>query len=374
MGDVSENPDALADHIGSTAGERELIEGLLRLGVQPERIREAARLGRVEEAIFEGVLDPERERRRVSATEIERDGGLPAREIQAMLRGFGLPAPNAEQEFFTSEEADAFRALGRLREIWPQDVRLQVARVYGQALDRIARTELHLFRSRLRPRIEETTPSPLEALEATRQAAELLLPLADPLLLGVHRRKLERELTQAAVWEAELEAEGLVPGTVEVSLLFCDLRHFTSYANRQGDRAAIEVLDHLAEAVEQNIGENGRLVKALGDGYMLAYPTPAPAVAAALAISAAMRPFGGPPLHAGLHHGLAVFREGDYYGRAVNLASRLLNSADGDELLATENVALASEQYGWQRRGRTQLPDFETDLEIFRLDLRSGAS
>lgn len=157
-----------------------------------------------------------------------------------------------------------------------------MARVYGQALDRIARTELHLFRSRLQPRIEETTSNPIEALEATRQAAELLLPLADPLLLGVHRRKLE--------------------------------------------------------------------------------------------ISAAMRPFGGPALHAGLHHGLAVFREGDYYGRAVNLASRLLNLAEGDELLATENVALAAEHYGWQHRARTKLLDFETEPEIFRLDLRSGAS
>jgi len=370
---VSENPRALADAIGSTAVERKFINALLRLGVPPALIREAARLGRVEDVIFEGVLDPEQEQRRASAGEIEADGGLPVPGIQETFRAFGLRAPNADEAFFTSEEARVFRELGRLGDMWPRGARLQAARVYGQALGRIAQTEFHLFRSRVERSIHEITPNPLEALAATRRAVDLLVPLAGPLLLGVHRRKLERELTQAAIWETELEAEGLIPGTVEVSLLFGDLRHFTSYANRHGDRAALEILDHLAEAVEQGVGEDGRIVKALGDGYMLAYPKPAPAVRAALAIAAGMRPFGGPPLHAGLHHGRAVFREGDYYGRAVNLASRLLSLAEGNELLATEDVAAASPQYRWQRRGKTRLPDFETKLEIFSLDLRSGA-
>ncbi len=366
---MPENGRALADELGSTAAEGKLIRGLLRTGVRPEQIREAAKLGQIEDAIFEGILDPERERRTVSAADIEAGGGLPVAETDAILSGFGLPAPAPDEPYFTDEEAQVFREVGHLGQIWPRDVRLQVSRVYGQALGRIAQTEVHVFLSRVRPLIEEINPNPMEALAAVRQAFELLLPLADPMLLGVHRRKLEQELTQAAVWEVELEAEGLVPGTTEVSLLFCDLRHFTSYANRHGDRAAIEVLDHLTDVVEHSVGAEGRLVKALGDGYMLAYPKPAPAVAVALAISAAMRRFEGPPLHAGLHHGEAVFRDGDYYGRAVNLASRLLTAANANELLATEDVAKASGQYPWQARGSKKLPGFAAEIEVFGLDL-----
>ncbi len=368
MSDVS-----LAAELGSTAAERRLIDGLLRLGVSAAQIREAARLGRVGDAIFEGVLDPQRERRRVSAAEIESDGGLTVAEVQTILSAFGLPAPAADEPYFTAEEADVFREIGRLDDVWPEEVRLQVSRVYGQALGRIAQTEVHVFLSRVRPWIEKVSPNPLEALAAARQAFEILLPLADPMLLGVHRRRLEHELTQAAVWEVELEAEGLVPGTTEVSLLFCDLSHFTSYSNRHGDAAALEVVDRLAAAVEANVGERGRLVKALGDGFMLAYAGPGPAARAALAIAAAMRGADAPALHAGLHHGLAVFRDGDYFGRAVNLASRLLSRARSDELLATAPVAEASPELEWRSLGAKSIRGFREKLEIYALDLSSPA-
>ncbi|MGZ8688757.1 MAG: hypothetical protein ACXWZP_10050, partial [Gaiellaceae bacterium] len=118
MGDRSEGAEELAEQIGSSDAERKLMEALLRLGLPPERIRATAKLGPAEEAIFGGVLDPERERRRVSAVEIEADGGLTVEEIQAMLRGFGLALPAADEPAFTSAEAEVFRELGRLGEMW----------------------------------------------------------------------------------------------------------------------------------------------------------------------------------------------------------------------------------------------------------------
>ncbi len=364
--------DALADELGLSPDERQLVEGLLRLGVTAKQIRDAASQGQLAEAVFEEALDPERDRRTFSAAEIEASGGLPVREIQATLQGFGLPSPDPEQPYFTPEEAQVFRELGRLDEVWPREVRLEVARVYGQALGRIASTELHLFRARVAPLLREITPSSLDGLGAVRQAFGWLLPLADPMLLGVHRRKLEQEITQAAVWEVESEAEGLVPGSVDVCLLFLDLRHFTSYANRRGDAAAIDVLDRLTAAVEENLGETGRLVKQLGDGCMLAYPDPEPAVTSVLAIASAMQGEESPALHAGLHRGRAVFRDGDYYGRAVNLAARLLSIAGDDELLATAGVADATPGRPWRPLGERTLLGFGSAIEVFALGLRRG--
>ena len=60
------------------------------------------------------------------------------------MQAFGLAQPEPDEPYFTPEEAQAFRELGRLDDIWPRDVRLEISRVYGQALGRIAQTELHL--------------------------------------------------------------------------------------------------------------------------------------------------------------------------------------------------------------------------------------
>ena len=247
-----------------------------------------------------------------------------------------------------------------------------MARVYGQALGRIAQTEVHVFRARVERYLTEMTPGPLDSLSAVRQAFGLLLPLADPIILGVHRRKIEQEMAQAAVWEVESEATGPVPGMVEVSLLFCDLRHFTSFSNRGGEAVALAVLDRLAAAVEEGIGDTGRLVKALGDGYLLAFPDPAAALASAEAIAKTMSEVEGPAIHAGLHHGRAVFRDGDYYGRGVNLAARLLSLAEADELLATAGVRDASPERPWKSRGATALLGFPEPIEVFALPLTGG--
>jgi class 3 adenylate cyclase len=66
-----------------------------------------------------------------------------------------------------------------------------------------------------------------------------------------------------------------------------------------------------------------------------------------------MRAVEGVGTHAGIHHGVAVFRDGDYFVRAVNLAARLLGAADAGEALATEHVATATPDYAWQHRGRS---------------------
>ena len=272
--------------------------------------------------------------------QVEARGGLTVAETQAVLRAFGLPAPAADDAYFTPAEAKVFVDIDRISELWPEDIRLEVSRVYGRALTRVAQTEVHAFRSRVEPLLREITSSPLDALAGVRQAFGWLLPLADPILLGVHRRKVEHELTQAVVWEVESEVEGPLPGSREVSLLFCDLTGFTSYANTHGDAAAIEVIERFADRVDALRGERSRFVKRLGDGYMLAYPEPGEAVAAALRIGASASEAEEVGIHAGVHHGVAVFRDGDYFGRAVNLAARLLAAAPNGEVLASRDVAM----------------------------------
>ena len=51
---------------------------------------------------------------------------------------------------------------------------------------------------------------------------------------------------------------------------------------------------------------------------------------------------GLPPAHVGLHAGPVLFQQGDYYGRTVNLASRIAEYARPGEVLVSQEVADAS--------------------------------
>ena len=144
-----------------------------------------------------------------------------------------------------------------MQETWPPEVGLQVARVYGRLLARIAQTEVQLFRLYIEPRLRDDD-DPYASLAATRDAFAQLLPVTGPLLLGVHRRWLEHHIAQEVVREAETEAGGL-PGSVTVCFLFCDLKDFTAFAAERGDQAAVTAIDRFAEVVSRERGPRGPL-------------------------------------------------------------------------------------------------------------------
>lgn len=364
----------LAREIGAPTELEEIIGTLLRLGVSREAIGRAQERGRVEDAIFDVVLDPERDERTVSAAEIEADGGLQVGETQLVALGFGLRVPAPDEPFFTEAEAAVLERFGELREIWPPEVYLQIVRVYGQALAHIAQTEIHLFRLHVEPELRAASGGMLGALPAVREAFGQLLPLADPMLLGVHRRRVEHELAQAAVRDAELETpEGALPGAVDVTLVFCDLKDFTAYADGHGDAAALAVIEHFATVVASEHGERGHLLKGLGDGYMLSYPEPLEAVEACLRIIGLMRSEDTPSVHASVHSGVALYREGDYFGQMVNLAARLLGLAESDELVASEAVVERTRgSFDWEHRGSHRIRGVKEPVPAYGLRPTGG--
>ena len=315
------------------------VEALVNLGVAPQAAAEYVRRGDPEGAVFDTALLSGRKHRTVSAAEIESQGGLAFSEVAELMEAFGLPRPGAADAVFTPEEARVLVALRELDELWPAELRMQTARVYGAMLAGIARAEAQAFLVYTEPHVREERGDTAAHLNALQSAFERLLPLADPLLLGIHRRWIEHELAQRAVSAAERTAGSAgLPGSVEVTFLFCDLKDFTAYAEHNGDAAAINAIDRFFDVIAHERGATGQLVKTLGDGAMLVYDEPADAVAAGGRVIAAMRASGLPAVHASAHCGVAIARSGDYFGGAVNLAARLLAVARGDELLATEEV------------------------------------
>ena len=360
----------LSEQIGATGEVAKLIAALLELGIPAETIRRAYDRDRVEDAIFEAVLDPARSERTVSARQIESDGGLTVPELQLLALTFGLRVPEPDEPFFTDEEAAVYVRFDRLREIWPPEIYLQIARVYGQALAHIARAEIHAFRLFVEPGLRKAAGDELAGLPAVHEAFGELLPLADPILLGVHRRRVEHEVAQAAVRAAELSSpEGVLPGAVDVTLAFCDLKDFTAYAEAHGDASAFEAVERFAAVITSELGQDGQVLKALGDGYMISFDEPAAAVAACARIIERMRTEQAPGVHASIHHGVALYREGDYFGSAVNLAARLLSLAGCDQLVASAAVVseTAAGPFEWESLGASRIRGLSEPVQAYRL-------
>ena len=346
------------------AREREVAELLESLGLPEEEVRRAIERGSPEDAVFKSVLMPEIAARTVSAREVSQ-GGPPLELMHTFWEAFGLPIDDDDEPAFSEEEARIFRLLHEMQETWPPEVGLQIARVYGRLLARIAQTEVQLFRLYVEPRLRDDD-DPYASLVATRDAFAELLPVTGPLLLGVHRRWLEHSIAQEVVREAEGEGGGL-PGSVTVCFMFCDLKDFTAFAATYGDHAAVVAIDRFAEVVSRERGPEVRFTKGLGDGYMLVYVDVPTALDVCRRIVKAMQEPGLPAVHASAHQGTAISREGDYFGGAVNLAARLLNVADGNELVVTTPTAAADPDGGsWESAGSVQVRGVQGPVDVVR--------
>jgi class 3 adenylate cyclase len=352
----------------------ELVRALVQLGTSPEEAEAAVQRGDPESAVFQPILLRERLGRTVTPADIAAKGGLSVEETGEVMLAFGFPAPAADEPTFTPDEAHVFIELGRLSKIWPRELRIQLSRLYGRTLARVADAELQAFRRFSMPLLTRQDHDRVAELGAVQSAFEELLPLADPLLTGVHRRWMEHELAQVAAHDAELRARGRLPGAVDVAFLFCDLKDFTRYVEAEGDAAAIGVIEEFFEVVSRERGDSGKIVKALGDGAMLAYDRPVDAVAAGARVIDALRSQDTPGVHASVHHGTAVAREGDYFGGAVNLTARLLALAERDELVATEAVIISADcdAFEWDPIGERAIRGVASPQPVFRLRNPTG--
>jgi adenylate cyclase len=128
------------------------------------------------------------------------------------------------------------------------------------------------------------------------------------------------------------------------TFLFADLVGFTALAEIEGDDRAMEVALELQRRVRDLLEDHGaEQVKSIGDGMMLRCRDPEAAINLGLRLvdDVARQP-GFPPVRVGIHTGPAISSEGDWYGRTVNVASRLCSVAPGGEVMVSEATRAAT--------------------------------
>jgi adenylate cyclase len=261
--------------------------------------------------------------------DVAASSGLDPVDLQTFWRALGFPEPRAGEKQLTADDVQmlstvvSFIADGSL----DHDIALQMARVIGSSLDRIAAAQVDALMARLASIDDADDP---DEVERTIHLAELM----PSILEFVWRRQLaaaaRRRLLRAAV-----------PGEAPpVCVGFADLVGFTAQT-QQLDQSELARVVGRFEAIAYDVvaGHGGRVVKTIGDEVM--FLTDDAGVAAEVALDLARRYREDPELsdvRVGLALGPVLERDGDVFGHTVNLANRIVTVAYPGSVVVSAEV------------------------------------
>jgi adenylate cyclase len=154
---------------------------------------------------------------------------------------------------------------------------------------------------------------------------------------------------------------------MRVVIAFADLAGYTRLTEEQGEAKAVSAVERFVETVERTLPIDARVIKTLGDEVMVVGVDAGALTNWAVELGGELTA-GAPPPRIGIHSGAALYRDGDYYGREVNRAARVVARAAGGEVLVTRPVVdAASRQDGleFELIGEVVLKGFTEATELF---------
>ncbi|NOY98247.1 MAG: GAF domain-containing protein [Chloroflexi bacterium] len=189
--------------------------------------------------------------------------------------------------------------------------------------------------------------SPLKDADQTTQGVAIVLDdLTERKRLEAQRRLFERMVSPAVIQQLDPDSLHLGGKRGDISILFADIRGFTSYSEQRSPEELVSVLNrYLAAAAEAVLAQEGTIDKFLGDAVMAWFNAPIPqpdhtmrAVRTALAIRDAVQ-----KLHAELPPEAHLsFGVGIHYGEVVlgliGTEKRLEYTAIGDSVNTTKRI------------------------------------
>lgn len=348
---------------GAVAHAR-LVSRMRERGHSLEEIRDAGDSGRLAFGHLQGLFPTAKPTHTLA--EAARDTGLEPALIERILTTLGLPAGAVDR--ISASDIELLRyAAAVLAAGFPLVAFMQLVRVYGQALAQMADAEVRLFHMYIHePLMREGVPGLQMAQEMQDLAAELL-PLTSPMMDVIHQRLLSHFIDQDVIGHMEDELDPrrrLELGQLRVAIIFADLAGYTRLTEEIGDLEAVGVVERFIDDVGHTLPDDARIVKTIGDEVMVVGSDAAALVDWAVGFQElhATRPL--PRI--GMHHGDVLYRDGDYYGREVNLAARVSARAGAGEVLVTREVVdVAGPHLTFEHIGEVRLKGFREVTELF---------
>ncbi len=151
-----------------------------------------------------------------------------------------------------------------------------------------------------------------------------------------------------------------------VTVMFTDIVESTAMLERLGEERWLEVIRRHNRLVSERVAaHDGSIVSSQGDGFMIVFASAAAGVACALELQqlfdvySGVRPTEPLRVRIGLHTGNVFQEQGDFLGRTVIMAARIVSHARGGEVLVSADLKDYTEHLGRWRFG----PAFDVSLK-----------
>ncbi|MGA8803470.1 MAG: adenylate cyclase regulatory domain-containing protein [Solirubrobacterales bacterium] len=365
--------EGLLDGLSGKAREARLglLEDLAEDGVPLEELKRAVEEDRLVLLPVERVFEEGTER--YTAQEIAACAGLEDDFLVRLMRALGAPIPAGEERVYGEADLEAAkRAKLFLDAGLPEDGVLDTSRIIGISMANLADANRDLVGEVFtEPGVDER-----ELAQRYAAAAQTMSPLLGETLLHAYRIHLREAIRQAVISEAEL-AEGRLSGSDEVTIAFADLVGFT----RLGESLEIEQIGELTGRLFTLASEAARppvrLVKMIGVAAMFSSRETVPLLDSVVGLVDAAGNEELPSLRAGVAHGQALSRGGDWYGRPVNLAARITGFARPDTVVVAQDVMDAVESadendFRFSYAGRRRFKGIEGEVPVHRVRRAEG--
>jgi len=309
-------------------------EILLMHGATEEEIDRAVGDGVIDLFVAERMLVPSR--RRYTRAEVAELTGVEIDKLERFWRALGFASVDDDDRVFTDLDLEAVRLFQAMQALGAadNDTALQMARVIGSSMARIAEAEL------VPGNMVSAEVDPVKSADALASIADETIPAMAKLLEFVWRRQVAAGIQRSMM----LRSHGLAPGQSQaLAVGFADMVGFTLLSQHLSDEELAAVVRRFEEISHDIVTRmRGRVVKMIGDEVMFVVDGVADAARIGLGLADA---YADDDLLSDVRVGLAcgpvLLHDGDYFGPTVNLAHRIVNIANPGTVLMSDEFHTA---------------------------------
>ncbi len=265
------------------------------------------------------------------------------------------------KETFTHGDVEAFAGFGVASAFFSRDELDPFIRVLRSQMSHVAEALTAMFRIDISGPLDQAGASQLEHARKNWESAQLF-----PHAVTAMQAFLGHELIAATLRsdQSRNAATSSDAATVKLAIGFVDIVGYTPMADAmQPDDLGAFIIDFERKAADAVSEHGGRVVKLIGDEVMFIVVHPDAAFDIARSLIAAFANSEATP-RAGVVFGEMVARGGDYYGRVVNLASRVSAQATAGEVLTDAATAEAASAHEFDPAGKRELKGFAEPVDL----------
>ncbi|MGD2044307.1 MAG: adenylate/guanylate cyclase domain-containing protein [Acidimicrobiia bacterium] len=357
---------------GTDITRMRLLRSLVEAGFSLDDLTEAARAGTLNLDYID-LLMP----RTPSLVEFDRQVG-PAEDDEGLNAIRVLLGSEIEQGSIREDDLALLRLVRRALGLGaPMEHIMRALRATALSAQHIVALQREFVDEVLLSPAIERTGSPTAALAETAEVRREFRLIGFQLVGLLMERFADDAVFRniAELTELNLRRSGVECLEDDETVVFVDVSNYTKLSREAGDQAAAEQAALLTDTAQTSAQQRGgRLVKSLGDAALVHFTSPAPALDFALDMVSNTEKRGLWTLHAGVNSGPMLRRDGDYFGSAVNIASRVADAAQAGEVVVTKRVV-----DGWQGDsvrfdplGPVPVKNVDEPVELFRASIESS--